>query len=247
MAQSRTILLASLGIIALQVAFISKASAQAELSLSSGTSFVLIMDNGLGDVDSQVGSIQFNGSVGAFTGAFGIGTTKQLNGSATRPQLTFNALGLRTFDQGGVLTILFGDTDFGSVSNGAVSAHIGGTTFDFGTQPGSSPVTATGQVSYLTFMDSGNTPLGTTAALTTQGPLGGTFVDNASANATFGSNTSLTQEIIVAQGPDAITEFRATLRITSALIAPDNGSAIGLFAAALLALEVYRRRSRAAS
>jgi len=146
-----------------------------------------------------------------------------------------------------MLTILFGDTGFGSVSSGTVSAQIGGTTFDFATQPGSSPVTSTGEVSYLTFMDSGNTPLETTTFLTTQGPLSGTFLDNASGNATFGPNTSLTQEIIIAQGPDAITEFRSTLRITSALVAPDNGSAITLFAAALLALEGCRRRLRTAS
>ena len=243
MAQSRTILLASLAVIALQLALVSRASAQAELSLAQGTSSVLINDNGMGDVDPQIGSIQFNGSVGAFTGTFGIGTTKPLNGSATQPQVTFNALSLRTSGQGGILTILFGDTDFGSVSNGTVSTQIGGTTFDFTAQPGSSP----GQVSYLTFIDSGNTPLGMTTALTTQGPLGGTFLDNASGNVTFGPNTSVTQEIIIAQGPDAITEFRSTLRITSALVTPDSGSAIALLAAALLVLEGCRRRLQAAN
>src|SRR5438105_4350865 len=46
MDQSRTILLASLAILTLQLSLISKASAQAELSLSQGTSFVLVSDKG---------------------------------------------------------------------------------------------------------------------------------------------------------------------------------------------------------
>ena len=248
MAESRTILLVSLALIALPIALVSEADAAAELSLSQGISSVLIMDNGVGDLDPQIGSIRFNGSVGAFSGTFGIGTTKPVDGSAPQPQLTFNALSLRTSGQGGILTILFGDTDFGSVSNGTVSTQIGGTTFNFAAQSGLSPTDIlAGQVSYLTFMDSGNTPLEMTTALTTQGPFGGTFLDNASGNATFGPNTSLTQEIIIAQGPDAITAFRSTLRVTSALVTPDSGSAITLFAAALLVLEGCRRRLHAAS
>jgi len=82
MAQSRTILLALLAVVALQLALVSRASAQAELSLAQGTSSVLINDNGMGDVDPQIGSIQFNGSVGDFTGTFGIGTTKPLTTEA---------------------------------------------------------------------------------------------------------------------------------------------------------------------
>jgi hypothetical protein len=247
MAQSRTIFLASLGIIALQVGLISEASAQAELSLSSGTSSVLITDNAMGDIDPQIGSIQFNGSVGAFTGTFGLGTTKPLNGSATQPQLTFSSRSLRTSAEGGTLSILFGDTNFGAVSNGAVSAKIGGATSNLPAQPGSTPVTSTGEVSYLTFMDASNAPLGTTTALTTQGPFAGTFLDNVSGNVTFGLNTSLTQEILVTQGPNAITVLNSSLRITSPLATPDSGAAITLFAVALLALEGCRRRLHAAS
>ena len=73
MAQNRTILLASLGLLTLQLALLSKASAQAELSLSQGTSSVLTIDNGMGDTDPRIGSIQFAGSMGAF----GLGTTNR--------------------------------------------------------------------------------------------------------------------------------------------------------------------------
>src|SRR5438270_369784 len=118
MAQNRTMLLASLAVLTLQLALPSRANAQVELSLSQGISSVLIIDNGMGDTDPRIGSIQFAGSVGAFIGTFGLGTAKPLNGSATQPQLTFSSRSLRTSGQGGTLTILFGDANFGPVSNG---------------------------------------------------------------------------------------------------------------------------------
>jgi hypothetical protein len=144
MAQSRTILLASLAIIALQLAFISKASAQAVLSLSQGTSFVSVTDNGPGDTNLTLGTITFAGSVGSFTGTFSSGTTKPLNGSATQPQLSLISTDVTT-SQSGILTILFGDTNFGPVTNGIVAVHIGGT--------------SGGQLSYLTFLDASNASL----------------------------------------------------------------------------------------
>jgi hypothetical protein len=88
MAQSRTILLASLAIITLELALLSKASAQAVLSLSQGMSVVSVIDNGLGDTNLTLGAITFAGSVGTFTGTFSSGTTKPFNGSATQPQLS---------------------------------------------------------------------------------------------------------------------------------------------------------------
>jgi hypothetical protein len=129
---------------------------------------------------------------------------------------------------------LFGDTDFGSVTNGTVAAHIGGI--------------SGGQLSYLTFLDTSNASLALTTLLTHQDDLGGTTFDsNFSGNTGFGLGTSLTQEIIISQGPETVTGLNSTLRITSTLVTPDSGSAITLFAAALLALEWYRRRLRPAS
>jgi len=228
MAQSRTILLVSLAIVALQFALVSKASAQAELSLSQGTSSILVTDNGPGDTNLTMGAITFNGSVGSFTGTFSSGTTKPLNGSAIQPQLSLVSTDLTT-SQGGLLTILFGDTDFGPVPNGAVSAHIGGT--------------SGGQVSYLTFLDASNASLALTTSLTHQDGLGGaTFDSNFNGNTAFGLGTSLTQKITVTQEAGSVTGLNSTLRITNALVTPDSGSAIALLAGALCALEGIRRR-----
>jgi hypothetical protein len=235
MAQTQTILLASLAIIALQLGFISRASAQAELSLSQGTFSVLVPDNGPGDTNPILGAITFTGPIGNFSGTFNAGTTKPFVGSALQPQLSLTSTALTTGSQGGTLTILFGDTGFGPVSNGNLTAQIGGM----------GPVS--GQVSYQTFMDAGDIPLGLGIGLTTQQPPGGPIFDSVSSNVTFGLNTSLTQEIIISQGPEAVNGLNSTLRISSAVATPDTGSAITLFATALLTLEGYRRRSRVAS
>jgi len=249
MAESRTILLASLALITLPIALVSEADAAAELSLSQGASSVLVTDNGPGDTNPTLGAITFTGSVGSFSGTFNAGTTKPFIGSALQPQLSLTSTSLTTGTQGGILTILFGDSGFGPVTNGNVTAHVGGTTVVTAAStsvPAFEPVA--GQVSYLTFMDSGDVTLALTTGLTAQGPFGGTIFDNnVSSNAAFGLNTSLTQEIIINQGPNAVTGLNSTLRITSALVTPDSGSAITLFAAALLVLEGCRRRLVAAS
>ena len=235
MDQSRTILLASLAILTLQLSLISKASAQAELSLSQGTSFVLVSDNGPGDTNPTLGAITFTGPVGNFSGTFNAGTTKPFVGSALQPQLSLISTGITTQNQAGTLTILFGDIGFGPVTNGNLIAQIGGM----------GPVS--GEVSYQTFMDVGDVPLGLATGLTTQQPPGGPIFDSVSGNVTFGLNTSLTQQIIITQGPDAVTGLNSTLRITSALVTPDSGSAITLFMVALLLLESCRRRLSAAN
>jgi len=234
MPQNRTVFLASLAIIALQLGLISKAGAQAELSLSQGAFSVLVTDNGPGDTNPILGGITFTGPIGNFSGTFNAGTTKPFVGTALQPQLSLTSTALTTGSQGGTLTILFGDTGFGPVSNGNLTAQIGGM----------GPVS--GQVSYQTFMHAGDIPLGLGIGLTTQQPPGGPIFDTISSNVTFDLNTSLTQEIIISQGPEAVTGLNSTLRISSALATPDTGSAIALFATALLALEGYRR-SRVAS
>jgi len=120
------------------------------------------------------------------------------------------------------------------VTNGAVGAHIGGT--------------SGGQVFYQTFLDTSNASLALTTLLTHQDGLGGaTFDSNFNGNAAFGLGTSLTQEIIITQEAGAVTGLNSTLRITSALVTPDSGSAIALLAAALLVLEGCRRRLRVAN
>jgi hypothetical protein len=94
-------------------------------------------------------------------------------------------------------------------------------------------------------MDGSNLSLGLASPLTTQGPFGGAIFDNAIGNTTFGLNTSLAAEIVITQGANAVTGVNSTLRITSgAVAAPEGGSAITLLAAALVAMELLRRRSR---
>ena len=227
----RKLLLFSFFVLGIQLSLSQIAEASAELSLSDGVDSVTVTDNGPGDSNLALGRITFIGAVGNFSGTFNFGTTKPFIGSAFQPQLGLLSSGITTGDQGGTLTILFGDTGFGPVTNGSVSAQIG--------------VSTGGQVSFLTFMDGSNLSLGLATPLTTQGPfVGGTFSDNASGNIAFGPNTSLTEEILVTQGANAITGINSTLRITSVLTAPDGGSAFALFGGALVAMEFLRRRLR---
>jgi hypothetical protein len=85
----------------------------------------MVIDNGVGDTNPLLGEITFVGAVGNFGGTFNVGTTKPSIGSALQPQLGLLSSGITTGDQGGMLTILFGDTGFGPVTNGSVSAQIG--------------------------------------------------------------------------------------------------------------------------
>jgi hypothetical protein len=240
----RKLLLFSLVALGIPLSLGRIAKASAELSLSDGTTSVLIMDNMPGDADPTLGSIRFTGTVGAFTGTFGTGTSKPFSGTGTQPQLAFTAPDTTTTNVGGTLTILFGDTDFGPVQNGIINTHIGGTSIPF--PPGANTLSlSSGQISYQTFMDATNLSLGLGNQLTSQGPFGGaTFNDNLSGAVTFGENVSLTQEIVISQGPNMLTGFNSTLRITSILTAPDGGSAFALLGGALAAMEFWRRRLR---
>lgn len=231
-------------VLAVQLPICQIARAGAELSLSDGTSSVLILDNGLGDADPKLGSIRFAGTVGDFTGTFGTGTTKPFNGTATQPELSFTSTGI-TSGLGGTLTILFGDTDFGPVPNGTVNAHIGGVTADLGFQLPAGAPTVAGQVAFRTFMDANNLSLGLATPLTSQGILSGaTFDANFNGTASFGASTSLTEQIVISQGPHALTGFNSTLRITNPVRAPETGSSAVLLTAALLALAVFRKFCR---
>lgn len=227
---------------AIQVATSPLLHAEAELSLSQGAASVVVLDNGPGDTNSALGAITFTGSVGNFNGSFGVGETKPFIGGAGQPQLTLMSTNITTGTEGGTLTILFGDTNFGPVTNGIATAHIGGiTTLLTGFNTNIS-LTA-GQISYSTFADNTNSVLGLATPVTTQGPFtGATFDSNATGNIAFGLNTALTQQVVITQGPGVLTGFNSTLRITNAVAIPDDGSAIVLLAGAVAALELLRRR-----
>ncbi|MEY2493320.1 MAG: hypothetical protein QOH24_2271 [Verrucomicrobiota bacterium] len=126
-----------------------------------------------------------------------------------------------------------------SLSDGTSSALI---MFSTGL---SAPNTSSGQVLDQTFLDGSNLSLGLGNELTSQGPFGpGFFANNFSRNIAFGQNTSLTQELVVTQGPNWLISIDSTLRITNVVSAPEGGSAIILLGLALVAMEILRRRSR---
>jgi hypothetical protein len=171
-----------------------------------------------------------------------VGETKPLIGAAFEPHLTLMSTNITTGAQGGMLTILFGDTDFGPVTNGTATARIGGIISIINPNLGATASTA-GQISYSTFADGSNSVLGLATPVTTQnGLMGPTFDSNATANIAFGPNTALTQQVVVVQGPGVLTGFNSILRIVSAASVPENGSTIVMLVAAAITLELVRRR-----
>jgi hypothetical protein len=95
------------------------------LTLSDGTTTIMVMDNQAGDLDLTVGSVVFNGAVGSnFNVNTSTGLTKPVDGSAGAPAIDLNsvnhALGA------GTLTITFSDTGFNAFP-GILTGNIGGT------------------------------------------------------------------------------------------------------------------------
>jgi len=133
-----------------------KAQAVLQLKMSDdlGNS-VTISDNGPGDRNPVVGSVEFVGAVGPnwFVNVTG-GTSKPVTGTTTAPELDLVTLNLSS--GAGILEIQLTDTDFASPPPVKFFASIGGTT--------------AGTVTYNTWADPTNVAFAKTTALTAQGP-----------------------------------------------------------------------------
>ena len=141
--------------------FIHTAQAVPMLKLISGSSTVIISDEGSDDTNPGApGTVGFDDAVGNFKINATIGYTKPELGSSAVPRMDLNSLN-STFlaTSGGTLEIYFTDTDFTAPGPDGLQASIGGTT--------------SGKVTYKTYRDLGNSPFGTSELLTDTGMMTG--------------------------------------------------------------------------
>jgi hypothetical protein len=88
---------------------------------------LIVTDNGIGDLDSTIGSIAFDGALGtAFKLNLTGGITKPVIGLATLPMFDLSSLNVSSSGSGATLRIDFFDTGF--TYNGILDADVGGTT-----------------------------------------------------------------------------------------------------------------------
>jgi hypothetical protein len=138
------------------------ARAGAELELISGSTDIIVPDNGLGDMSIAAGQVLWVGSINGWSFTVNVGDTKPLLGSATAPELdlsvTANAPG------NGNLIIKFSDTGFGPTTG-----VINSSSFQNGTSSSS----------YDVLIDPNNALFGGTSSTdaTLTGPYSITLVD----------------------------------------------------------------------
>lgn len=158
----RTLSLVAAGAIAMALAPCS-ARAGAELELISGSTDIVVPDNGFGDMSSAAGQVLWIGSINGWSFTVNVGDTKPLLGSVTSPQLdlsvTANSPG------NGNLIIKFSDTGFG-----LTSGVINSSSFQNGTSSSS----------YDVLVDPNNALFGGTSSrdATLTGPYSITLVDS---------------------------------------------------------------------
>lgn len=191
---------------------------------------VTVTDNGAGDSSATVGSIVYNGAVGAFTVVVSTGTSKPLIDG--EPQL----LDLNSVEvsgaTGGNLVISLTDTDYtgGPTSLQALAGGtaLGGVDFDF-------------------FYDDNNTEFGGTSFFTSSNNSGTDFSDSGTSPVSVTDPYSLT---IVAdlthEGGLEVSSFDAEIR---AIYEPDVvvpvPAAVWLFGSGLFGLACIARRKKA--
>lgn len=128
------------------------------LSLSDGTTTVVVVDNGLGDTDLTSGIISWSGSVGIFSTTLAAGVTKPASGTATDPEMSLTSF-LLTSSGGGIFTVELSDTDYSLSAAGSATVVQQG--FGSGTR------------TFSAWYDSGNMLFAKTTLLGTVGPLSG--------------------------------------------------------------------------
>ena len=77
---------------------VQSVNATPTLTLSDGTTTIMVMDNGIGDLDPSLGSVVFNGAVGSnFNINTSAGLTKPGDGSASAPAIDLSSLNHDTY------------------------------------------------------------------------------------------------------------------------------------------------------
>ena len=192
------------------------------LTLSDGTTTIVVMDNGVGDLDPTLGSVVFNGAVGSnFSVNTSAGLTKPGDGSASAPAIDLSSLNHAL--GAGTLTITFSETGF-TAFPGILTGHIGGTI-----APG-------GSLTNIVMQNALN--------LVTNGPFGpGAFSGSDSAALIDGAPYSLTQTAILTFGARGSTSFDAMANVPSV---PDGGMTLTMLGIGLLAVGAAGRIYRVA-
>jgi len=213
------------GLIAIVVASGLALSAQATptLTLSDGTTTIMVMDNGIGDVDPTLGSVVFVGAVGSnFNINASAGLTKPGDGSASAPAIDLSSLNHAL--GAGTLTITFSETGF-TAFPGILTGHIGGT------------IAAGGSLTNVVMQNG--------LDLVTNGPFGpGAFSGSGSAALIDGAPYSLTQSAILTFGArGGSTSFDAMGSVPGV---PDGGTTVTMLGIGLLAMGAARRIYRRA-
>jgi hypothetical protein len=60
--------------------------------LTEGANVVTVSDNGIGDINTDVGTLAFSGNVGSFYVPIALGVTKPILGTSTNPSINLVSL-----------------------------------------------------------------------------------------------------------------------------------------------------------
>ena len=194
------------------------------LTLSDGTTTIVVTDGSALDSSTLAGAVTFNGALGTnFILNVSTGLTKPLTGSASAPSIDLNSVDFAT--GAGTLTITFSETGF-TAFPGILTGHIGGTI-----APG-------GSLTNIVMQNALN--------LVTNGPFGpGAFSGSGSAALIDGAPYSLTQTAILTFGRrGGTTSFDAMASVPGV---PDGGMTVTMLGIGLLAVGAARRIYRRAT
>jgi hypothetical protein len=138
------------------------AAAALTVRVTDGLNTLDCVDGALCDVNSSVGVVNFNTSLGGFLLSANLALSKPFLGTDQLPVLHLNTVNVSSAFQGTGqhrLTVLMSDTDFNGPATPVSYSLLSG-----GTTQGSASISA--------FVDSGNSIFGTTTPIGTQGPFG---------------------------------------------------------------------------
>ena len=194
------------------------------LTLSDGTTTIVVTDGSALDSSTLAGAVTFNGALGTnFILNVSTGLTKPLTGSASAPSIDLNSVDFAT--GAGTLTISFSETGF-TAFPGILTGDVGGT------------VGAGGSLTNIVMQNG--------LDLVTNGPFGpGAFSGSGSAALIDGAPYSLTQTAILTFGAGGgMTSFNAAGTVVGV---PDGGMTLTMLGIGLLAVGAAGRIYRIAT